>query len=104
MCLTVLLCLSIHIKDDKIRTLEDQLREELTQISNTKEEFKVRCLHLFPYKPRKVVFWGEGRVFAQFSLLGSIHVFFLRYSFPSLGNINYKMQNVLEECNLFKCQ
>lgn len=42
MCLTVLLCLSIHMKDDKIRTLEDQLREELTQISNTKEEFKVR--------------------------------------------------------------
>ncbi|TRZ17012.1 hypothetical protein HGM15179_010106 [Zosterops borbonicus] len=41
-CLTsVLLCLSIHIKDDKIRSLEDQLREELTQISNTKEEFKV---------------------------------------------------------------
>lgn len=39
--LTVLLCLSIHIKDDKIRTLEDQLREELAQISNTKEEFKV---------------------------------------------------------------
>ncbi|XP_066045177.1 kinectin isoform X9 [Chamaea fasciata] len=32
---------SIHMKDDKIRTLEDQLREELTQISNTKEEFKV---------------------------------------------------------------
>ncbi|NWT82726.1 KTN1 protein, partial [Lanius ludovicianus] len=32
---------SIHLKDDKIRTLEDQLREELTQISNTKEEFKV---------------------------------------------------------------
>ncbi|XP_061212009.1 kinectin isoform X9 [Neopsephotus bourkii] len=32
---------SIHIKDDKIRTLEDQLREELAQISNTKEEFKV---------------------------------------------------------------
>ncbi|NWV33768.1 KTN1 protein, partial [Grantiella picta] len=32
---------SIHIKDDKIRTLEDQLREELTQISNTKEEFEV---------------------------------------------------------------
>ncbi|NWV50550.1 KTN1 protein, partial [Daphoenositta chrysoptera] len=32
---------SIHIKDDKIRTLEDQLREELMQISNTKEEFKV---------------------------------------------------------------
>ncbi|NWT62017.1 KTN1 protein, partial [Erythrocercus mccallii] len=32
---------SIHIKDDKIRNLEDQLREELTQISNTKEEFKV---------------------------------------------------------------
>ncbi|XP_056348792.1 kinectin isoform X9 [Oenanthe melanoleuca] len=32
---------SIHIKDDKIRTLEDQLREELTQISSTKEEFKV---------------------------------------------------------------
>ncbi|XP_066177650.1 kinectin isoform X5 [Sylvia atricapilla] len=32
---------SIHVKDDKIRTLEDQLREELTQISNTKEEFKV---------------------------------------------------------------
>ncbi|NXR34139.1 KTN1 protein, partial [Zosterops hypoxanthus] len=32
---------SIHIKDDKIRSLEDQLREELTQISNTKEEFKV---------------------------------------------------------------
>ncbi|XP_050752831.1 kinectin isoform X5 [Gymnogyps californianus] len=31
---------SIHIKDDKIRTLEDQLREELAQISNTKEEFK----------------------------------------------------------------
>lgn len=42
MYLTVLLCLSIHIKDDKIRTLEDQLREELAQISNTKEEFKVR--------------------------------------------------------------
>ncbi|XP_062474401.1 kinectin isoform X3 [Pezoporus occidentalis] len=32
---------SIHIKDDKIRNLEDQLREELAQISNTKEEFKV---------------------------------------------------------------
>ncbi|XP_065694642.1 kinectin isoform X10 [Patagioenas fasciata] len=32
---------SIHIKDDKIRTLEDQLREELAQISNTKDEFKV---------------------------------------------------------------
>ncbi|XP_071601329.1 kinectin isoform X10 [Heliangelus exortis] len=32
---------SIHIKDDKIRTLEDQLREELAQISTTKEEFKV---------------------------------------------------------------
>ncbi|KAM4898802.1 kinectin [Sylvia borin] len=32
---------SIHVKDDKIRTLEDQLREELTQISKTKEEFKV---------------------------------------------------------------
>ncbi|KAM7023885.1 kinectin isoform 7-T8 [Acridotheres tristis] len=32
---------SIHMKDDKIRTLEEQLREELTQISNTKEEFKV---------------------------------------------------------------
>ncbi|XP_074960362.1 kinectin isoform X9 [Phalacrocorax aristotelis] len=28
---------SIHIKDDKIRTLEDQLREALAQISNTKE-------------------------------------------------------------------
>lgn len=42
MCLTVLLFLSIHIKDDKIRSLEDQLREELAQISNTKEEFKVR--------------------------------------------------------------
>ncbi|NWU12926.1 KTN1 protein, partial [Cephalopterus ornatus] len=32
---------SIHMKDDKIRSLEDQLREELAQISNTKEEFKV---------------------------------------------------------------
>ncbi|NXI34348.1 KTN1 protein, partial [Galbula dea] len=32
---------SIHIKDDKIRTLEDQLREELAQTANTKEEFKV---------------------------------------------------------------
>ncbi|NXE13714.1 KTN1 protein, partial [Lophotis ruficrista] len=32
---------SIHVKDDKIRALEDQLREELAQISNTKEEFKV---------------------------------------------------------------
>ncbi|XP_025907256.1 kinectin isoform X3 [Nothoprocta perdicaria] len=32
---------SIHMKDDKIRTLEEQLREELSQISNTKEEFKV---------------------------------------------------------------
>ncbi|RLV98313.1 hypothetical protein DV515_00010908 [Chloebia gouldiae] len=32
---------SIHIKDDKIKTLEDQLREELAQISSTKEEFKV---------------------------------------------------------------
>ncbi|XP_064004264.1 kinectin isoform X4 [Pogoniulus pusillus] len=31
---------SIHIKDDKIRSLEDQLREELAQIANTKEEFK----------------------------------------------------------------
>uniref|UniRef100_A0A8B9PI39 Kinectin 1 n=1 Tax=Apteryx owenii TaxID=8824 RepID=A0A8B9PI39_APTOW len=31
---------SIHMKDDKIRTLEEQLREELAQISNTKEEFK----------------------------------------------------------------
>uniref|UniRef100_A0A8C3C8M6 Kinectin 1 n=1 Tax=Cairina moschata TaxID=8855 RepID=A0A8C3C8M6_CAIMO len=43
MYLTVLLCLSIHIKDDKIRTLEEQLREELAQTANTKEEFKVRC-------------------------------------------------------------
>ncbi|XP_047922152.2 kinectin isoform X10 [Anser cygnoides] len=32
---------SIHIKDDKIRTLEEQLREELAQTANTKEEFKV---------------------------------------------------------------
>ncbi|KAM6074530.1 kinectin isoform 5-T5 [Chlamydotis macqueenii] len=32
---------SIHVKDDKIRTLEDQLREELAQISNTKEELKI---------------------------------------------------------------
>nr|XP_009668948.1 PREDICTED: kinectin isoform X6 [Struthio camelus australis] len=32
---------SIHMKDDKIRTLEEQLREELAQISNTKEEFKI---------------------------------------------------------------
>ncbi|NXG78164.1 KTN1 protein, partial [Baryphthengus martii] len=32
---------SIHIKDDKIRTLEDQLQEELARISNTKEEYKV---------------------------------------------------------------
>ncbi|NXE51699.1 KTN1 protein, partial [Casuarius casuarius] len=32
---------SIHMKDDKIRTLEEQLREELAQVSNTKEEFKV---------------------------------------------------------------
>ncbi|NXI69504.1 KTN1 protein, partial [Anseranas semipalmata] len=32
---------SIHIKDDKIRTLEEQLREELSQTANTKEEFKV---------------------------------------------------------------
>uniref|UniRef100_A0A8C3V2F8 Kinectin 1 n=1 Tax=Catharus ustulatus TaxID=91951 RepID=A0A8C3V2F8_CATUS len=57
-CLTVLLCLSIHIKDDKIRTLEDQLREELTQISNTKEEFKVRS--------KTGVF---GLVFSKFSSL-----------------------------------
>ncbi|XP_015142797.2 kinectin isoform X9 [Gallus gallus] len=32
---------SIHIKDDKIRTLEEQLREELAQTVNTKEEFKI---------------------------------------------------------------
>ncbi|XP_035183221.1 kinectin isoform X8 [Oxyura jamaicensis] len=32
---------SIHIKDDKIRTLEEQLREELAQTANTTEEFKV---------------------------------------------------------------
>ncbi|NWY56911.1 KTN1 protein, partial [Chionis minor] len=32
---------SIHIKDDKIRALEDQLREELAQTSKTKDEFKV---------------------------------------------------------------
>ncbi|XP_015721322.1 kinectin isoform X7 [Coturnix japonica] len=32
---------SIHIKDDKIRSLEEQLREELAQTANTKEEFKV---------------------------------------------------------------
>ncbi|NWI53358.1 KTN1 protein, partial [Calyptomena viridis] len=32
---------SILMKDDKIRSLEDQLREELAQISNTKEEYKV---------------------------------------------------------------
>lgn len=43
MNVTLLLCLSIHIKDDKIRTLEEQLREELAQTVNTKEEFKVRC-------------------------------------------------------------
>ncbi|XP_021256949.1 kinectin isoform X4 [Numida meleagris] len=32
---------SVHIKDDKIRTLEEQLREEVAQTANTKEEFKV---------------------------------------------------------------
>ncbi|XP_042669369.1 kinectin isoform X4 [Centrocercus urophasianus] len=32
---------SIHIKDDKIRTLEEQLREELAQTVNAKEEFKI---------------------------------------------------------------
>ncbi|XP_042751228.1 kinectin isoform X5 [Lagopus leucura] len=32
---------SIHIKDDKIRTLEEQIREELAQTVNTKEEFKI---------------------------------------------------------------
>ncbi|XP_065604063.1 kinectin isoform X1 [Cyrtonyx montezumae] len=32
---------SVHIKDDKIRTLEEQLREELAQTVNTKEEFKI---------------------------------------------------------------
>ncbi|XP_059579327.1 kinectin isoform X11 [Alligator mississippiensis] len=32
---------SFHMKDDKIRTLEEQLQEDLAQITNTKEEFKV---------------------------------------------------------------
>ena len=32
---------SIHIKDDKIRILEEQFREELAQTVNTKEEFKI---------------------------------------------------------------
>ncbi|XP_019406413.1 PREDICTED: kinectin isoform X4 [Crocodylus porosus] len=31
---------SFHMKDDKIRTLEEQLQEDLAQITNTKEEFK----------------------------------------------------------------
>uniref|UniRef100_A0A8C3IKW9 Kinectin 1 n=1 Tax=Chrysemys picta bellii TaxID=8478 RepID=A0A8C3IKW9_CHRPI len=33
--------LSIHIKDDKIRALEEQLQGQLAQVSNTREEFKV---------------------------------------------------------------
>nr|XP_023963366.1 kinectin isoform X12 [Chrysemys picta bellii] len=32
---------SIHIKDDKIRALEEQLQGQLAQVSNTREEFKV---------------------------------------------------------------
>uniref|UniRef100_A0A8D0G7S2 Kinectin 1 n=1 Tax=Sphenodon punctatus TaxID=8508 RepID=A0A8D0G7S2_SPHPU len=32
---------SVHGKDDKIRTLEEQLQEELGQASNTKEELKI---------------------------------------------------------------
>ncbi|XP_034623746.1 kinectin isoform X9 [Trachemys scripta elegans] len=31
---------SIHIKDDKIRALEEQLQGQLAQVSNTREEFK----------------------------------------------------------------
>uniref|UniRef100_A0A8C0J539 Kinectin 1 n=1 Tax=Chelonoidis abingdonii TaxID=106734 RepID=A0A8C0J539_CHEAB len=37
----VIYCLSIHIKDDKIRALEEQLQGQLAQVSNTREEFKV---------------------------------------------------------------
>ncbi|XP_073206133.1 kinectin isoform X5 [Lepidochelys kempii] len=32
---------SIHIKDDKIRTLEEQLHGQLAQVSNTREEFQM---------------------------------------------------------------
>ncbi|XP_074812562.1 kinectin isoform X3 [Natator depressus] len=32
---------SIHIKDDKIRTLEEQLQGQLAQVSNTREEFQM---------------------------------------------------------------
>ncbi|XP_075782390.1 kinectin isoform X6 [Pelodiscus sinensis] len=31
---------SVHMKDDKIRALEEKLREQLAQISNTREDFK----------------------------------------------------------------
>ncbi|XP_039391119.1 kinectin isoform X6 [Mauremys reevesii] len=32
---------SVHMKDDKIRALEEQLQGQLVQVSNTREEFKV---------------------------------------------------------------
>ncbi|KAM9147852.1 kinectin isoform 3-T3 [Pangshura tecta] len=32
---------SVHMKDDKIRALEEQLQGQLAQVSNTREEFKV---------------------------------------------------------------
>nr|XP_048709151.1 kinectin isoform X11 [Caretta caretta] len=32
---------SIHIKDDRIRTLEEQLQGQLAQVSNTREEFQM---------------------------------------------------------------
>uniref|UniRef100_A0A8C3T8K2 Kinectin 1 n=1 Tax=Chelydra serpentina TaxID=8475 RepID=A0A8C3T8K2_CHESE len=37
----VIYCLSIHIKDDKIRALEEQLQGQLAQVSDRREEFKI---------------------------------------------------------------
>ncbi|NXC86323.1 KTN1 protein, partial [Cercotrichas coryphoeus] len=70
---------SIHIKDDKIRTLEDQLREELTQISNTKEEFKVlkdqnAALQAEVQKLQTLLSEQVQPVFAE--LLSNIFIFF----------------------------
>ncbi|NXA35664.1 KTN1 protein, partial [Eudromia elegans] len=68
---------SIHMKDDKIRTLEEQLREELAQISNTKEEFKVlkdqnRNLQAEVQKLQSLLSEQVGPLFAEIlcSILG----------------------------------
>ncbi|NWY45757.1 KTN1 protein, partial [Sylvia atricapilla] len=93
---------SIHVKDDKIRTLEDQLREELTQISNTKEEFKVlkdqnTTLQAEVQKLQTLLSEQVQPMFAE--LLSNISIklhFFLIFTFFSMRERDDKIKTVEE--------